>query len=361
MTEGNAELAAVRPGEEQDWNRLETWIRAALDDQLDLAAAMETLQFPAGSANLTYLVRFGPTELVVRRPPFGPVAPGAHDMAREYRVLSRLWRIFPPAPRAYAFCDDEAVLGAPFFVMERRHGVVVYDTIPESLARYPDAARRVSLALVDAMAEFHGLDPAAADLADLGRPDGFLERQLGGWSKRWQLAQVDGVPALGATMDDLHRRLVAHRPEPARVSLVHNDLKLDNCQFHPDDPDRVTAIFDWDMTTLGDPLVDLGTLLGYWPDPKDDATRAPRPAWDALGLPPRAEIALRYAERTGTPLSRIAWYEAFALWKTAIVIQQIYVRYVRGQTRDPRFADRGARVPVLAGLARDVLDRAGFT
>jgi aminoglycoside phosphotransferase (APT) family kinase protein len=351
-----SDASAVREGEEQDWRALEHWLRATLGDELDSAAPMEPLQFPAGAANLTYLLRFGSTELVVRRPPFGPVPPGAHDMAREYRVLSRLWRIFPRAPRAFAFCEDESVLGAPFLVMERRRGVVIHDEIPESMRPHPDVARRVSFALVDAMADFHALDPAAAGLSELGRPDGFVERQVAGWQQRWERARLEPLPV----MDAVHERLARHRPESVRSGFVHNDLKLDNCQFDPADPDRVTSIFDWDMTTLGDPLIDLGTLLGYWPDPEDTEVRASRPGWQTMGLPPRREIAARYAERARIAVDSIDWYEAFALWKTAVVLQQIYLRYVRGQTSDPRFADRGARVPVLAGLAEAVLDRAGL-
>lgn len=351
-----SEVTGVREGEDQDWVALEAWLRAELGDELDLSAPMTPLQFPAGSANLTYLVRFGDVELVVRRPPFGPVPKGAHDMGREHRVLSRLWRIFPQAPRAYAHCEDESVIGAPFFVMERREGVVVYEEIPEAMRHHDDVARRVSFALVDAMADFHALDPAAADLSGLGRPDGFVERQVSGWRTRWEAAKDGELPV----MDAVHARLERHLPAPSRASLVHNDLKLDNCQFDPADPDRVKSIFDWDMTTLGDPLVDLGTLLGYWPDPDDVELRASRPGWQTMGLPRRAEIAARYAERSGVDVAAIDWYEAFALWKTAVVIQQIWIRYARGQTSDPRFADRGARVPVLAQLAEAVLDRAGL-
>lgn len=349
-----SEVTTVRDGENLDWAALESWLRDELGDELDLSPPMEALQFPAGSANLTYLMRFGDLELVVRRPPFGPVAPGAHDMGREFKVLSRLWRVFPPAPRAYAFCEDESVVGAPFFVMERREGVVVYEEIPEAMRHHDDVARRVSFALVDAMADFHAVDPAAADLGDLGRPNGFVARQVDGWRKRWDLAKQIDLPV----MDAVHARLERHRPEPTRASLVHNDLKLDNCQFDPADPDRVKSIFDWDMTTLGDPLVDLGTLLGYWPDPDDTEVRASRAGWATMGLPPRREIAARYARRAGVDLGAVDWYEAFALWKTAVVLQQIYIRYVRGQTQDERFADRGERVPVLAQLAEAVLDRA---
>ncbi|MEM1435198.1 MAG: phosphotransferase family protein [Pseudomonadota bacterium] len=350
------EASKVRDGEALDWRALESWLRANLAEAVDLKQPMEVLQFPAGSANLTYLVHFGDVEFVVRRPPFGPVAPGAHDMGREFKVLSKLWRVFSPAPRAYALCDDETVVGAPFFVMERRKGVVVYEEIPEAMRHHDDVARRVSFALVDAMADFHAVDPVAAGLGDLGRPNGFLARQVSGWQKRWDLAKETDLPM----MDAVQARLERHRPEPTRASLVHNDLKLDNCQFDPVDPDHVKSIFDWDMTTIGDPLVDLGTLLGYWPDPDDVELRASRAGWAEMGLPPRHDIAARYADRVGVDTGAIAWYEAFALWKTAVVTQQIYIRYVRGQTQDERFADRGARVPVLAALAEGVLDQAGL-
>src|SRR5262245_37204991 len=184
---------------------------------------LEVLQFPNGSANLTYLLRVGPHELVLRRPPMGQIAPGAHDMKREYRVLSRLWRHFDRAPRAYLFCSDPAVLGADFFVMERRQGEVVRTTLPASMRGHRDVGRRVAFALVDAMADLHALDPTACDLADLGRPDGFIERQVSGWARRWALARFDDSPA---AMDELHERLVRDMPPPSRVSIVHNDLKL---------------------------------------------------------------------------------------------------------------------------------------
>ena len=258
-----AETAPVRPGEELDWAALETHLRANLPE---LGGDFAPLQFPNGSANLTYLLRFGDTELVLRRPPFGTVAPGAHDMKREYRVLSQLWRIFDRAPRAYLFCDDHTVIGSDFVVMERRVGEVVRNDVPPSMAHHADLGRRISFALVDAMADLHLLDPAAADLTTLGRPDGFVERQVSGWHTRWDLVRPDDGPP---EMDSVPGRLAASMPAPTRVSFVHNDLKLDNCQFDPQDPDRVTSIFDWDMTTLGEPMIDLGTLLNYWPDPTD--------------------------------------------------------------------------------------------
>ena len=350
-----AEVAPVRAGEEQDWAKAEAYIRARVPGLPEPCVA---LQFPGGHANLTYLLRFGSgaetVELVLRRPPFGPVAPGAHDMVREHKVLARLWEHYAPAPRAYLLCEDEAVIGARFFVMERRTGVVVRFGIPEELKHHSDVGRRVSFALVDAMADLHDVDYEKAGLGDLGKPAGFVERQVSGWKRRMEAASDEPQPLF----DEIHARLLKSLPPSPRPGLVHNDLKLDNCQFDPADPDRVKSIFDWDMTTLGDPLVDLGTLLGYWAQPDDGADRSPTNALtNQLGFPTRRALAERYAARRNVPLEHIAWYEAFALWKTAVVLQQIYIRFVRGQTSDERFKLMGPRVPTLISLAGSVLDR----
>src|SRR5499433_4303981 len=189
------ETAGVRPGEELDRATLESWLRPRLADILEgTDEPLDILQFPNGSANLTYLIHLGSHELVLRRPPMGQLAPGAHDMKREFKVLSRLWRFFDRAPRAYVFCDDHAILGADFFVMERRRGEVVRTAIPEPMRHHPDVGRRMALALVDAMADLHALDPVACGLADLGKPEGFVDRQLSGWAKRWELSRFEDSP-----------------------------------------------------------------------------------------------------------------------------------------------------------------------
>jgi aminoglycoside phosphotransferase (APT) family kinase protein len=356
--EAPAEVSDVRPGEQLDWPAIEAWLRARLPAELDLDGPLEVLQFPNGSANLTYLIRFGSTELVLRRPPFGTLAPGAHDMAREYKVLSRLWRVFDKAPRAYAFCDDRSVAGADFFVMARRRGEVIRGVIPPSMRHHPEVGRRVGLALVDAMAEFHLLDPASCGLEDLGRPDGFVTRQVAGWKKRWDLVadeRWDGA------MGELHRRLDGSQPETQRVSFVHNDLKLDNAMVDPADPDRVVAFFDWDMTTLGDPLIDVGTLLNYWPDPTDgpDVRRASHAGMEQMGLPTRAEVSARYGQRTGLDVTGVAWYEAFAQWKTATVVQQLHHRWKVGDSTDERMATIAESIPKLVRTAEDLLTSIG--
>lgn len=342
------EVAEIRPGEQFDTARVESYLKARIPG---LEGPMQALQFPGGHANLTYLVRFGEREIVLRRPPLGPVAPGSHDMRREYKALAALAPVFPPAPRPYLLCEDESVLGAVFFAMERRRGIVVRHAVPPELDRHPQARRRISFALIDVMAALHDVDYEAIGLGDLGRPEGFVERQVTGWKSRWDRAKNVELPIF----DELYEWLVKNLPASGPATLVHNDLKFDNCMIDPDDPDRVSTVLDWDMTTLGDPLIDLGTLLGYWAEAGDPPERGATVAVTAQpGFPKREEIAARYAERRGVDLSHIAWYESFALWKTAVVLQQIYIRFVRGQTQDERFQMLGERVPILVRLAVDV-------
>ena len=353
------EVAPVRAGEQLDWPRIDAWLRAHAPAELSLGAGPEVLQFPGGAANLTYLLRYAERELVLRRPPFGAIAPGAHDMRREYKVLSRLWRFTRLAPRAVALCEDAGVCGAAFFVMERRTGVVPRNAIPEPMRHHANVGRRMGFAIADAMAELHALDPAACELADLGKPEGFAARQVAGWRKRWSLVRPDGDDG---RMDTLAERLAGSVPPAQRTSFVHNDLKPDNCQFDPADPDRCKSLFDWDMTTLGDPLIDLGTLLQYWPDAGDPSfpELSSQPEMLEMGLPSRAEIAARYAERTGADLSALPWWIAFAYWKTAVVVQQLYTRWLRGESQDARMVAIGARAPKLARRADEELRGAGI-
>ncbi len=348
------ETSEVRQGEELNWEVIEAHLRRHLPTEVVAAGPFTVNQFPNGAANLTYLIAFGPTELVLRRPPFGTLAPGAHDMKREYKVLSNLWSHFDRAPRAFLFCDDPDIAGADFFVMERRRGEVIRGIIPETMRHHERVGHRIGLALVDAMAEFHLLDPEACNLGDLGRPDGFMARQVGGWRKRWDLV---ADPIHDAHMVAIHQRLEATTPDAQRVSFVHNDLKLDNCMFDPADPDRVIAFFDWDMTTLGDPLADLGTLLNYWPDPDDpeEVRRASHDGMGLMGLPSRSEVAARYGERTGLDVSMIGWYEAFAQWKTAVVVQQLHHRWVVGDSTDERMETIAESIPLLMGAAEGLL------
>jgi aminoglycoside phosphotransferase (APT) family kinase protein len=263
-----------------------------------------------------------------------------------------LWQSFPRAPRAYLYCDDHSIIGSDFIVIEYRAGVVIYGILPESMRHVPDVGTRLGLAVVDAMADLHLIDPAESALEGLGRPEGFLNRQVAGWHKRWQLVAERFADDPVATLGD---RLAQTIPTSPRPTILHNDFKIDNCQFGPSDPDRVTSVFDWDMATVGDPLVDLGTLLTYWPDPSDgSAVPGLIPGLEKLGLPTRDEVIKRYAGRTGIDVERVAWYEAYGCWKIAIILKQLHTRYLRGETADERMADRGQHI---RGLAHRGLDR----
>lgn len=346
------DLIEVRPDERFDEARLHDYLRGKLPGT---DAAMRVRQFSGGKANLTYLLQFGADcDYVLRRPPLGPYAPSAHDMGREYRVLSVLHRVFALAPQAYHFCDDEALLGAPFFVMERRRGIVVRGAMPERFAGNSDAPRLMSQALVDALAAFHAVDYEALGLSKLGRPAGFIKRQVEGWNRRWQAAKLED----DAQVDAIYCWLSERLPESAYSSLVHNDYKLDNTMYSADDPGRMVAIFDWDMCTLGDPLSDVGMLLTYWTQPDDP------PLVKGIGtMPPgdygffsRREILERYAERSGRDLANMGFYHVLGIFRLLVILQQIYVRYVRGFTQDARFAQLGLAVQGLTAWALEVME-----
>jgi aminoglycoside phosphotransferase (APT) family kinase protein len=350
------DVRVVRAGEALDWERLAGWLRerlAACDVQgLDLSRQPEVLQFPGGHSNLTYLVRFGEGEVVVRRPPFGPLAPRAHDMAREFRWLAAMHQVFPLAPRPYLLCDDEEVVGSVFYAMERRRGLVVRSEEPPALANNPSARRALSEALVDTLADLHAIDVQRGGLSGLGKPAGFVERQVRGWTDRWHRSKTTPL----AEMDRLAEWLLARVPaDPAAPSVVHGDFKLDNVMLGALDPRRIVAVFDWEMSALGDPLVDLGILLAYWTPSASSQDR------DALttvigrpGYFTHHEVIERYANRSKRDLSNIRYYEVFAVFKIAVVVQQIYYRWTRGQTADPRFATLDARVAHLARQAAEL-------
>lgn len=347
------EVAPVRPGEDLQWTRIESYLRAMVEG---LGRLVEVLQFPNGSANLTYLLYFEDRPLVLRRPPFGRLAAGAHDMKREYMVLKRLSKHFDRAPQVYLFCDDKEIVGSDFFISEYREGKVVWGYVPQSMRHHNEVARRIGFAVVDALADLHNCDPDAVGVGDIERSRGFVDRQLNSWRDRWLAVSED---IAGPLMDMVFRRLVATKPLPGRTTILHNDYKIDNCQFDPANPDRVRSIFDWDMATRGDPLIDIGIMLNYWPDPSDGPVDRPvyPSGLDQIGLPTRAEVARRYAARTGFSIENLAWYEAFACWKTAIVLQQLYTRFVRGETSDERQANKGGeRVLSQARRARMILD-----
>jgi aminoglycoside phosphotransferase (APT) family kinase protein len=292
----------------------------------------------------------------MRRPPFGPVAPKAHDMAREFRILRSLHPVFPLAPRPYLLCEDAEVVGSVFYLMERRRGLVVRSDEPPELDDKPGERRRASAALVDALAGLHAVDVRAHGLDSLGKPAGFVGRQVRGWAERWRRSQTDELAEMDALAAWLSERLP---PEPSRPALVHGDYKLDNVMLDAGDVGRVVGVFDWEMSAVGDPLVDLGILLGYWVHTA--AAGARRDTVSAVtnreGWYTREELLGRYGARTGRDLSNVGFYEVFAVFKLAVVLQQIFFRYRRGQTDDPRFAALGERVSWLARVATELAEK----
>jgi len=350
-----ADAMPFRPGEEIDAAALGRFLEGKVPGAAGTPAVW---QFGGGKANLTYLIRYpSGVEYVVRRPPHGPVAPSSHDMAREYRVLAVLHRAFPLAPRAHAFCDDPSVLGAPFFVMERRHGVVVRDTVPEEFGggRDPVANRKLSEVVIDTLVDFHAVDPKPVGLDTLGKPEGFLQRQVKGWTDRWERARTRAIPGAEETAHALAARL----PRSPAPTLVHNDWRLDNMAVAFDDPGRCVAVYDWDMCTMGDPLADLGSLLSLWFEAGEETgAMAPMPSREP-GFMTRDEAIARYAARSGRDVSPMPWYHAFGIFKMAVVVQQIYYRFAQGQTQDDRFAPMETVVEHLMGLAHAKVRRLG--
>jgi aminoglycoside phosphotransferase (APT) family kinase protein len=343
----------VRPGEEIDAAALAVWLKERLPGVEGLVAIE---QFPGGHSNLTYLLRFGDRELVLRRPPFGSKVKTAHDMGREFRVLSRLYAAYPKAPRALLHCDDPGVIGAPFYLMERVRGVVLrHQRAPEGIDLQPERMRAISEAVVDGLADLHAVEYHAVGLGDLGRPGGYVARQVEGWSARWQGSHTDDVPDL----DRAAAWLAANQPPERGAALLHNDYKYDNLVLHPEDLARVVAVLDWEMATVGDPLMDLGSSLGYWMDADDAPELRLLPAGPTTlpGNLRRAEVVQRYAARSGRDVSDILFYYVYGLFKIAVIAQQIYYRYRQGLTHDERFASMIGAVRVLGRTAAQAIEK----
>lgn len=331
----------IRPGEELDVTRLEPYLRGHFPN---LDGPLVVRQFPSGHSNLTYSVTLGGKEMVLRRPPFGSKVKTAHDMGREYRVLEKIHASYP-APEPLLHCADESVLGAPFYLMERVRGVILRRELPPGLDLDPATARRLSESFIDNLAALHGLDYAALGLADLGKPQGYLERQVKGWTERYYGSKTHDLPEVGTITAWLQERM----PARSGATLIHNDYKYDNMVLDSNDITRIIAVLDWEMCTLGDPLTDLGTALAYWVQSDDPADVRPA-RWGPTAVPgslTRLELLERYQSKTGRDVSDIVFYYVFALFKTAVIIQQIYYRYFHGLTQDERFASMGEVTKML--------------
>ena len=344
---------AIREGEELDSAQLLAYLRKQMPA---LEGPLVIEQFPAGFSNLTYLLRVGDQELVLRRPPVGAKIKTAHDMAREYRILSHLYPVYKKVPCPLFFCEDEAVIGAPFYVMERVRGIILRAQPPPGLDLSPEIMQRLSKTFIQNLVEIHEVDYKAAGLGDLGQPVGYVARQIEGWTRRYYNARTDDVPAL----ERLAVWLAQHAPpDSSRSALIHNDYKYDNVVFAPGDLSEVLAVLDWEMATTGDPLMDFGTTLGYWVD-RDDPEE-----WQAFGFGltmmsgsfSRRDLLEHYAKQSGRDISNAVFYYTYGLFKTAVIVQQIYFRYRQGLTKDARFAALGRMVKICGEMAGRAIEK----
>lgn len=349
MTDAIDSPSAVRRGEELDEAALTEHLVAAIDG---FEAPIEVKQFPSGYSNLTYLLKSADSrEFVLRRPPVGANIKSGHDMSREWRVLSALDGVFDKSPHPYLHLEDESVIGAPFYLMERVRGIILRGANPDVQTLDEQAMRSACEALVDTLVEIHGVDIDEVGLGEFGRPQGYVERQIEGWTRRWHRAKTDDIPAL----DRSAKWLADNMPDDLPGVLIHNDFKYDNVVYSPDDFARIEAVLDWEMATVGDPLMDLGTSLAYWVENEDDsiiqtvAGPTARP-----GNLTRNEVVTRYAHQSGRDVSDIAFYYVYGLFKVAIIGQQIYHRFKQGHTKDPRFGG-------LIHLVRAIGERADTT
>jgi aminoglycoside phosphotransferase (APT) family kinase protein len=341
----------VRAGEELDAAAVDAFLKARVPG---LEGPPALSQFPGGASNLTYLVRYANRDLVLRRPPFGHKAKSAHDMLREARVLGALRPFYPAAPEVLAVCDDSAVMGCDFFVMARIEGVIPRRNLPPELGLDEAKTRALCLAVIDKLVALHAIDPVACGLTDLGKGEGYVERQVEGWSRRFRDSRTDDVPDFEAVMGWLS----ANRPaREVAIRPIHGDFRFDNVVLDPADPLKVIGVLDWEMATLGDPLMDLGNSLAYWVQADDDeyfrATR--RQPTNAPGMLTRAEVVAHYAARTGLSVDRFDFYEIFGLFRVAVIVQQIWRRYREGHTKDPQFAGFGPLVAYLDGRCRRLI------
>jgi aminoglycoside phosphotransferase (APT) family kinase protein len=336
------QTTAVRPGEELDLAKLKPFLRSHFPSE---TGPLVVRQYPSGHSNLTYSVHLGSRELILRRPPFGSKVKTAHDMGREFRVLSKLHAHYPPAPHVLMFCEDDSVLGAPFYLMEPIHGVILRRDVPRGLDFSSGVARRVTESFLDNLALLHSLDYSAIGLHELGKPHGYLARQVRGWIERYHASKTHDIPEVETISNWIQQQM----PATSGAALIHNDYKYDNVVLDPSDLTKIIGVLDWEMCTIGDPLTDLGSALAYWVDANDPAEIL-ETRWGPTSCPgslTRAQLVDRYAQKTGRDVSEMPFYLAFARFKIAVIVQQIYYRYHQGLTHDERFATMPQLVKLL--------------
>ncbi len=334
---------AVRPGEELDLARVDAFLKAKIPG---LSGTPELEQFPGGASNLTYLLHYADRDLILRRPPFGHRAKSAHDMLREAKIMAALKPVYPYVPDVLAICDDPAVMDADFYVMQRIPGIIPRSNLPKGMTLTPEETRALCLSVIDKLIELHLVDYQAAGLDTLGKGGGYVKRQIDGWSDRYRKARTPDVNDFETVMAWLQAKMPA---QDIATTLIHNDFRFDNVILNPDNPQQVIGVLDWEMATLGDPLMDLGNTLAYWAQADDDATMQlmRRQPTHLPGMLTRDEVVAYYGEKTGFKVDNFDYYTIYGLFRLAAILQQIYYRFYHGQTKNPAFAPFGQMVNYL--------------
>jgi aminoglycoside phosphotransferase (APT) family kinase protein len=343
----------IRPGEELDAALIDSYLKAQIPG---LSGTAQISQFPGGASNLTYLIQYPEQELVLRRPPFGQKAKSAHDMGREYRIINQLKDAFPYCPKAYVHCTDEALIGSEFYVMERIQGIILRSDLPPELGLDAGQTQALCKNFIDRLVELHRVDYQACGLGDLGKPQGYVQRQIHGWSERYDKARTPDAPQWDVVKAWLVDKMPADHPVP---SIVHNDYRFDNVLLDPANPMNIIGVLDWELTTLGDPLMDLGNTLAYWIEASDPAAvqLMRRQPSHAPGMLTRQEFVDYYAERAGIRIDNFDFYYTYGLFRLAGIVQQIYYRFFHGQTQDKRFAQFIHMNKLLEQMSLQVIGR----
>ncbi|WP_088006042.1 phosphotransferase family protein [Indiicoccus explosivorum] len=334
----------VRKQQSIDWGKVENYLRRSISDLPQ--EEMQVRQFSEGYSNLTYLLKIGDWEGVLRRPPFGKVPPRAHDMEREYKMLTKINPVFSLAPEPYVYCENTEVMDKHFYVMEKKDGIVLDDELPSGYESSEKAGPLISQGVIQTLADLQSVDYKAAGLEEMGKPEGFMERQVHGWIKRYERAKTDEVPGLA----DLQAYLTANIPVNSETTVVHNDFKLNNLVLDHQNPGKVIGVLDWELSTIGDPLSDLGSTIAYWGGP-DDPDMGITVLTDQPGFYSRKEFVEEYTKASRRDVSNIDFYVAFGFFKLAGILQQIYYRWKTGEIRDDRFKELNKAVMNLFEMA----------
>ncbi|AQQ54715.1 phosphotransferase family protein [Planococcus lenghuensis] len=327
-----------------DWNKVETYLRHSISDLPQ--REMQVRKFSEGYSNLTYLLTIGDWEGVLRRPPFGKTPPKAHDMEREYRMLTKMNPVFPLAPEPYVYCEDKEVMDKHFYVMEKKNGIVLDDKLPAAYKSSEKAGPLISQGIIQTLVRLQDVDYKTAGLEEMGKPEGFMERQIHGWIKRYERAKTDEIPGLA----NLQAYLTANIPTNSETTVVHNDFKLNNLVLDRNAPGHVIGVLDWELSTIGDPLSDLGSTIAYWGQP-GDPDMGITILTDQPGFYNRKEFVEEYAKASGRDVSNIDFYVAFGFYKLAGILQQIYYRWKTGEIQDERFRNLNKAVTNLFEMA----------